>query len=393
MIKVGFIFSDGVATWNGGINYYANLMRILDETKLYEYVIFCSPKQLESFRMKFPNVKIIANDSLDGRSIRALTRKFFYYYFKRNLFIDKMLRNESIDIVSHNEIPLDKKSKIPSCGWIPDFQCFHYPNLFSKKNIKRNRFNYSYLAKYSTKIVVSSHDAEKDLINLVGPSINKKIEVFQFGLPPIKDMVELNPLILERYKVEPYKYYIISNQFWQHKNHIVVLKALKYLIDSGKKISFKIIVTGLFNDPRDPDISNLLSSFIKSNGLGDIFILTGMIPYQDVLVLQNYSIAVIQPSLFEGWNTSVEECKRIGKKILLSNLEVHLEQNPENVLFFNPKDEKDLGEKLVSVYSDFDLEQENRYREMALKNQEKKWKSFSDKYINLLNNTIKGETK
>ena len=40
----------------------------------------------------------------------------------------------------------------------------------------------------------------------------------------------------------------------------------------------------------------------------------GFISRQDQLSLMRDAIAVIQPSLFEGWSTVVEDCKAIGAK-------------------------------------------------------------------------------
>lgn len=58
------------------------------------------------------------------------------------------------------------------------------------------------------------------------------------------------------------------------------------------------------------------------------------------------SISVINPSFFEGWNSTVEECKSIGKNIILSNLNVHLEQDPPGAIFFDPNNAEELADIL-----------------------------------------------
>jgi hypothetical protein len=63
------------------------------------------------------------------------------------------------------------------------------------------------------------------------------------------------------------------------------------------------------------------------------------------------SLAVIQPSLFEGWSTVVEEVKSLGKTILLSDLPVHREQNPPSAEYFNPMDAVSLAEKMIFLYA------------------------------------------
>ena len=39
-----------------------------------------------------------------------------------------------------------------------------------------------------------------------------------------------------------------------------------------------------------------------------------------------YSITLINPSKFEGWNTSVMQARAMSKTILLSNIGSHIEQ-------------------------------------------------------------------
>jgi hypothetical protein len=61
--------------------------------------------------------------------------------------------------------------------------------------------------------------------------------------------------------------------------------------------------------------------------------------------------AIIQPSLFEGWSTVVEDAKAMNQTIILSDLRVHKEQTDdyEPKLFFNPNNENDLVEKMLSL--------------------------------------------
>ena len=64
----------------------------------------------------------------------------------------------------------------------------------------------------------------------------------------------------------------------------------------------------------------------------------GVVPYRDMLGLMRHAVAVINPSLFEGWSTSVEEAKSMGKAVVLSDIPVHREQAPGRGLFFDPRD-------------------------------------------------------
>jgi glycosyltransferase involved in cell wall biosynthesis len=74
-----------------------------------------------------------------------------------------------------------------------------------------------------------------------------------------------------------------------------------------------------------------------------------------------HSIAVINPSLFEGWSTSVEEAKVLNLNIILSHIPVHLEQNPQHGIFFPPHDPNKLADILYECQKD-----PKKYAEMNL---------------------------
>ena len=64
------------------------------------------------------------------------------------------------------------------------------------------------------------------------------------------------------------------------------------------------------------------------------------------------AMAVIQPSLFEGWSTVVEDARALGKPMILSDFPVHIEQDPPYSDYF----ERNNPEKLASLIKNYDLE-------------------------------------
>ena len=61
----------------------------------------------------------------------------------------------------------------------------------------------------------------------------------------------------------------------------------------------------------------------------------GKVPRVDQLQLLRRAAFVVQPSSCEGWNTGVEEARALGKRVLLSDLQVHREQAWEDCRLFN----------------------------------------------------------
>jgi glycosyltransferase involved in cell wall biosynthesis len=92
----------------------------------------------------------------------------------------------------------------------------------------------------------------------------------------------------------------------------------------------------------------------------------GIIPHDHLFQLMRQSLAVLQPSIFEGWSTTVEEVKSLGKRIILSDLPVHREQNPPQARYFDPQNPEVLAAELLKAFAentpgpDLGLEREAR---------------------------------
>jgi len=62
----------------------------------------------------------------------------------------------------------------------------------------------------------------------------------------------------------------------------------------------------------------------------------------------------MNPSLYEGWSTPVEEAKSIGAPLLLSDLPVHREQQPRVASFFDPNDSSAVAAALATAWREYE---------------------------------------
>jgi hypothetical protein len=62
------------------------------------------------------------------------------------------------------------------------------------------------------------------------------------------------------------------------------------------------------------------------------------------------AVAIINPSYFEGWSTTVEEAKALGQRLILSDIPVHREQAPMYATYFMPNDAKALADILWAAW-------------------------------------------
>jgi glycosyltransferase involved in cell wall biosynthesis len=196
---------------------------------------------------------------------------------------------------------------------------------------------------------VASSKAVLDDYRRLYPNASNPTKVLQFAtiLPNID--TENTQIVCLKYGIR-IPYFIAPNQFWIHKNHQVVLDAA--LLLKKQEVSFLIVFTGKEADYRYPTYTQDLKKFVIDNDLSDCVYFLGFIPRIDQLVLMKNAIAVLQPSLFEGWSTVVEDTKAINQRIILSDLPVHREQCTQNVTFFPPLDASILSEYLKAYMLD-----------------------------------------
>lgn len=359
MIKVGFIGAVS-KEWMGGLNYYKNLLFALNEIekKELEIFVFVGKNSDTQIKQMFSQYAKVVEDSLfDRKSLKWFFMKLEQKLFKTNFILSSFLKKYGVDILSHASIT--KLNGIKTISWIPDFQHLHLPQMFSKEEIKARDDSFMELIKNSDMVALSSYDALKDMKNFASGYENRA-RVLQFVSQANQKYFELSDedknRVLEKYELKD-EFFYMPNQFWKHKNHLLVFEAVKQLKNDGADIC--LVCTGYLDDYRNKSHIEEIKSFVKDNQLEENIKLLGLVDYEDVFALIKFSKAVINPSLFEGWSSTVEECKSVCKNMILSNLDVHKEQYP-NAMFFDRNSVDSLVEVLKNYsFSVDDLEIES----------------------------------
>ncbi len=264
---------------------------------------------------------------------------------QRDLLLAPLLARHKIDVLSHSG-PIWPMKKIRNIGWITDFQHLHLPEFFGESERAQRSALFRRMACDCHRVLLSSETAQRDLA-MFAPDALHKSRVLRF-VPEIDFAAAQTSLRdLEKKFAFHGPYFYLPNQFWIHKNHKIVIEALAELRKEG--VHATVLATGSERDYRHPSHFPNLMAQVHSLGLTESFKVLGIVPYGDLLSLMRHSLAVINPSLFEGWSSTVEEAKALGKTILLSDLPVHREQNPRRGVFFDPANARDLASKMRAI--------------------------------------------
>jgi glycosyltransferase involved in cell wall biosynthesis len=308
------------------------------------------------------------------------SKKLHYLYsiiLHKNLFTQSIIKQYNLNgLFPVMDIPV--RSTNPNCiiaSWIPDLQHKVYPEFFSKRNLFMREARFKKIIDKSDALALSSNDSLRDVKNFY--KINKdkiRLHVMPF-VSMIQDinLTEYTELV-KKYEIST-PYFLVSNQFYAHKNHIVVLKAIKELKKSG--IAFRVYLTGKTEDYRNPLFYETLTGFIKENDLQNEAKILGIIPREDQLGLLKNSLAVIQPSKFEGWSTIIEDAKTMQKQVICSNIDVHKEQMGEKAFYFNPDSFEELTNLMMLFLSGKDVSKP------VFNNYDERVKRFATTFVNI----------
>ncbi len=349
-ITIGLVFAHN-ENWIGGTYYILNLiyaLKTLPTEQQPNLVVFVGKPQDASIvcATEYPHLSFKPLDfsySLLTRVINKIARKLV----KRNL-IQKKYPTHTAQVIFPYDLQNALSKVQKKICWIPDFQEHYLHGFFSKESLEARKNHQLTLIKQQYPIIFSSEDVQQNFFEIY-PYAQNPTHVVNFATthPPYKQL-NIDDL-RTKYAIKG-SYVIAPNQFWKHKNHQIVLDSVLAL-SQRQAIDFQIVFTGKEHDFRYPDYADGLKKFVQENQLQSYVKFLGFIDRQDQLQLMNHALAVIQPSLFEGWSTVVEDAKAMNQFIIASDIKVHQEQlqSYKNNVFFNPKNHIQLVDILENM--------------------------------------------
>lgn len=353
-------------TWDGGIDFLCYLVNglysVQEKYKLKFYLLlpYDNITELKSFTLSVLNAiskggKIQFNSSNVNDKIRAAFKQYdipveivYYNYLQKNA--NQKLKKLNIDVL----FPVIKSFQfdfdIPYVSYIPDLQHKHLPHFFSAKEIKFRDERFVSLLDTSKAVIVNALAVKADIEKHYGQTYN--VFSLPFCPPGPSAAWELSKEIdhLRKFSL-PKRYFLISNQFWKHKDHITAFKAFNLLVKQPGYGDVKLYCTGLMQDPRFPEYVQGLKDFITSNQLQDKIRLLGYIAKEEQIALMNRADALIQPTLFEGGpgGGAVYNAIAMGTRCIVSDIPVNLEIDDDKITFFKAASAEDLARKMALV--------------------------------------------
>ncbi len=388
MIRVAFTMIDG-SKWKGGYNYLLNLFRILD---LYQKgritpVLFTGEKCSAAEVMPFQEVtglKIVRTSLLDeNRRVRSLMQAIL---LGRDIPLRKLFDMHGIDLVFEAAQFFGWRLGLPAIAWITDFQHLALPGMFSLPARWKRDFGFRAQVLGRRTIMLSSDHARRECESSY-PKTRGYTQTVHFAVPPGDRVSYIEARkIADEYGL-PELFFYMPNQFWRHKNHTIVVEALAILRKKGVQVV--VAASGKQDDYRDSGYFSNLQARVKQLGLETDFYFLGMVPYFHVKALMNASVALLNPSLSEGWSTPVEEAKALGIPMVLSDLDVHKEQMGDRATYFNRYSARSLA-NVLKCFQPLSEVLREQYAGQAKCDARQRVRHFGEEFVNLVERCAQG---
>lgn len=228
-------------------------------------------------------------------------------------------------------------------AWIPDFQHRGMPHLFTPGELRgRDRRFAALLRDPAQYVIFSSEHARGDAKRYFG-EIAARHDLLRFATVPEPNWADAPAPIVAKYGLRD-PYLIVCNQFWAHKGHETLFEAIHHLAQAGQPLH--LVCTGPTQDYRNPTYFPSLQAKLRDWGIEHLVHTVGMIPRYDQIMLMRGASAIMQPSVFEGWSTVLEDARALNQRIIATDFPVHLEQNLPGALYFRMSDAADCAQAI-----------------------------------------------
>ena len=219
----------------------------------------------------------------------------------------------------------------PEFREVGNFKTFYFREYLNKKILPS-----SFL------IITESDDLKKKIVKLYQLKANKIISIPNI---PSKLMSNKNnnliKIVKKKYKIKN-NFYFYPAQFWQHKNHIVILKCVEKLKKQGMNLLF--IFCG-----RDKGNLKFIRKKISEYKINTNIKILNYIEDKEVWALYKLSKALVMPTYFGPTNIPPVEAWSLNVPVIYSS---YLKNHGKNAaLYFKPDSEDDLIKALKKLDS------------------------------------------
>ncbi len=201
-------------------------------------------------------------------------------------------------------------------------------------------------AQKAKKIITVSNATKEEVLDHLGVD-KDKVTVIYNGVDEGISNEEQNT----KYKLQNAKYFLYVGNAYPHKNLERLLLAFSEFLKETKNV--KLVLVG-----REDYFYKKLKDKLKNMSLKNSIIFYQEINDKELVNLYKNALALVMPSLMEGFGLPVVEAMANGCPVLASEIPSLKEVGKEAVVYFDPKNVEDMAKALGLMINDEGLRSE-----------------------------------
>jgi glycosyltransferase involved in cell wall biosynthesis len=202
--------------------------------------------------------------------------------------------------------------------------------------------HYKNICKYSSGILVDSEVGKQHVLESYHKDA-RNIFVLKFVPPHI--LLESKLIDIRGKYNLPDEFIFYPAQFWQHKNHENLIKAIKILKDKGHPIHLVLVGS-------KKNYYSKIIQLIETLKLSDNISILGYVSNDELFSLYKEALALVFVSLIGPTNIPPLEAMLLNCPVIVSNKYAMPEQVGSAGLLVDPLNPSDIAEKIEKIYFD-----------------------------------------
>jgi len=259
---------------------------------------------------------------------------------------DPTLEQHGADVI-HFPFQDAFQTTLPSVYQPWDLQHVHLPQFFTKRQRQGRQHAYGYHADAATYVSVASQWGKQDYVRHYGIEPDK-VAVIPMAAPTSL-YVEPQPADVDRVRARftlPDRFLFYPAQTFPHKNHGRLIEALAR-IKSESGVSIPLVCSGRRND-----YYPTIGATVSEAGLDNQVHFIGFVNEMELQCLYRMAVALVFPSLFEGWGLPITEAFNAGLPVACSNVTCLPEQVGDAALLFDPTSVTGIAGAVTHIWND-----------------------------------------
>ena len=248
---------------------------------------------------------------------------------------------------------------------VPIFDLNHrlqpeFPEVSAFGETNRREYYYINTCRFATLVLVDSDLGKTDVLRFYGDYIGEdRIRILPY-YPPVEHREPPNQQQLQSVRAKynlPARYFFYPAQFWPHKNHTLILQAIKLMAEETGE-SVPIVFCGSYwTYIMAQNFIDLMQQATRL-GISDRVRYLGSVPDSDMAALYSLSAGLVMPTFFGPTNIPPLEAWHLGRPVITSDISGIREQCGGASLLVDPRSPQALAQAMKDIWNNPELSAE-----------------------------------